>query len=444
MRIERHSPEAYTKLQALKNSLSSAESAQSTPPKQQPPKTKNERKRKSPSTRAQKRSKTRTPPSRPPRPRQTTRVMGPARRLLSLSDLTPEQRAIGDALFARARPRLRGLNAELIEEGLARTVQALDGGPSLNQTFFARLQRNLERTLTPGAASTARRRLETAYGDMAREQREVQRTRDREKQRQPQERDPEAASSPKLPLADLRARTPSRPPLRPPRELLSTLQTTNAATDFAGVLNALEDVFTGLNSAETRGSRIFLNAIANRFALVVPEETRSNAMTTAPLTVRWSDLATLPTTSGLAIFRNRPELVAWDIGLEHCRLALARTDDLDGYLRHDQAVSIAMEELTPHRPSGSQLSRLIAGVCAGLDDPHVENYPLSVDHSLRTHRYWSDQHLQRMKRPDAHRVREHLRRLPSGNVTVVREHSRYGDVRWQDGDIRVRLLPHTK
>lgn len=421
LRIQDSNPEAHAKLMQLKSSWAESRpirNVRATAPVRKPTK------KPQPATY-----------SRPGGRRRVSAKEDPKKYRIAHAKLGPAQKEFATQVTKRVRPRLGKIDPVLIEKAIVRTLVKSESLLEGTQRFFDAVEKDLESRLGPTLASTARRRVEQVHREWTATKTPQAST--------PGTQQRTATSAPAIHLPPSRRGTANEHSTSV--EILSALQATDASIDFATVLDALEDLFRKLATIrQERASAVFLQAIDNRFALVVPDDTRTHALHNSPLSARWDDLTALPTTRGLALFRNKPEIFAWDMSLNHCFIAKTTVSDLEGFLITGSLPQLEMEDVSPRDLNAGVLVRFLAGLARGLSDPAVKNFPLSADRARNTSRLWNDKHLKRMKRPESHRVREHLRRLPSGDITSVRAHSRYGDQDWLDGHIRVQVLPRRR
>jgi hypothetical protein len=226
------------------------------------------------------------------------------------------------------------------------------------------------------------------------------------------------------------------------RTILTALETTDARHNFHEVLTALERVFSSLHTGPTRmGAGVVLEAIANRFAVIVTKEARSAALRSAPVSATFDQLVSLPATRGLIYHRERAKIAAWSMSEEECHVVAVELADLRAYLLTGEVPSFVTEKIRAgHDESDGPEMRELAGVAIAIQRDDSDFLPLWLSPRGRTIGTWSEAHLRRMRKSDPFKVREHLRRLESGRITTVQEYTKNGYLDWADGKTRLHFL----
>jgi hypothetical protein len=227
------------------------------------------------------------------------------------------------------------------------------------------------------------------------------------------------------------------------RTILTALETTDARHNFHEVLTALERVFSSLHTGPTRmGAAVVLEAIENRFAVIVNKAARSAALGAAPVTATFDHLVTLPTTRGLIYHRERAKIAAWSMSEEECHVVAVERADLRTYLLTGEVPSFVTGKIRAgHGVSDGPEIRELAGVALAIQRDDSDFLPLWLSRRGDTVGTWSEAHLRRMRKSDPFKVREHLRRLESGRITTVREYTKNGHLEdWADGKTRLHFL----
>lgn len=227
-----------------------------------------------------------------------------------------------------------------------------------------------------------------------------------------------------------------------PQAALHLLQNTDLVKDFGTVLDTLTTVLQALHSGgQSHVTRLFLDAIENRFALVVPTVTSEKSRRTfRPPATALKDVQRLPTTHGLVIQERGAELSAWNISPQHGEVTSVKISELQRYLRNGTPPRFTHEVTGPWKTTRGQSMRDLACFTELLRKHDGGIYPLFVDAHGNTQREWTDRQLRRIGKKEPHRVREHLRRLHSGQIVTVSRHTRGGTQQWVEARMRIRLL----
>ena len=222
-----------------------------------------------------------------------------------------------------------------------------------------------------------------------------------------------------------------------------TLRTTDFAHDFKTVLQALRVVFQQLHQAgQPHVTRVFLGAVDNKFAIVSPRESLQESRRRYPITqVTLDGVQLLPATRGFVILDGGNRLSAWHVTTETAEVASMDVNALRSYLTKHRMPEMSYDVVSTYQRSTGSAMRDLASIAAYLRERESGLRPLLVDERGRTQREWSPQHLDRMGEKAPHRVREHLRALPtSGEKTIVREHGRFLLGGWPTTTVRMYLL----
>lgn len=228
-----------------------------------------------------------------------------------------------------------------------------------------------------------------------------------------------------------------------PASILQTLQNTDLVRDFDPVVKALFPVFRVLHSGgQPHATRIFLDALENRFAIVVPRPTLQKCRSAfRPPSTTLDDVQRLPTTYGIVIQERGAELTAWTITPEYGEAATVKISDLQRYLRLGTPPRFTYEVVGSRKSTKGHAMRDLASFALKLRSRDPGIFPISADGKGRTRHEWTERQLRRMREKNPHRVREHLRKLPTtGEKVIVREHARYGLRGLSDTRMRVHLL----
>lgn len=232
-------------------------------------------------------------------------------------------------------------------------------------------------------------------------------------------------------------------PLKDAASDLRTLQNTDLMREFGTALDTLTRIFQTLRSGNQEMSTgVFLHALHNRFALVVPKSSlrACRTMFRQPST-HLDDVQRLPTTHGIVVQEHGSELMAWNITPEYGEAATVKITDLQQFLSTGRPPRFTYEVLSPRKSTRGLAMRDLATFAEALRHRESGIFPLSADASGRSVSEWTTEHLRRMGEKNPHRVRQHLRTIPStGEKVLVKEHSRYGVRGVDDTRVRLRLL----
>lgn len=228
-----------------------------------------------------------------------------------------------------------------------------------------------------------------------------------------------------------------------PSTLYRMLRETDLARDFGYGVMVLTDVFRALHAGQQpHVTGVFLDVLANRFALVVtPEGLRESRKDFDRANAALEDVQNLPTTKGIVLTDRGNRLMAWRMDHATAECASIEINALSSYLTKGLLPSVKYEVAGRRDGSAGAGLRDLAGFARNLRTRESRLRPLAVDGSGSTTREWTGKQLRRMGHKNAHRVREHLRLIPTtGERTVVSEHSRYGVPGWTETTLKIRLL----
>lgn len=232
-------------------------------------------------------------------------------------------------------------------------------------------------------------------------------------------------------------------PLKGAASDLRALQNTDLMREFGNAVDTLTRIFQNLRSDNQEMSTgVFLHALHNRFAIVVPKSSlrACRAMFRQPST-HLEDVQRLPTTHGIVVQEGGSELMAWNITPEYSEAATVKITDLQQFLSSRRPPRFTYEVLSPRKSTRGMAMRDLATFAEALRHRESGIFPLSADTSGRSVSQWTTEHLRRMGEKNPHRVRQHLRTIPTtGEKVLVKEHSRYGVRGVDDTRVRLRLL----
>lgn len=231
--------------------------------------------------------------------------------------------------------------------------------------------------------------------------------------------------------------------LSDPTIALHVLQNTDLLRDFDTALTTLNGIFRVLHTGNhEQATSVFLHALPNRFALVVPRTSLQkcrSAFRSSATTL--DDVQRMPTTHGLVIQERGAELMAWSITPEYGEAASVKITDLQQFLSHGRPPRFTYEVLGPRKSTRGTAMRDLATFAMALRSRESGIFPLSVSQNGRSETRWTPDQLRRMGEKSPHRVRQHLRTLPTtGEKITVQEHARYGARGLHDDRLRLHLL----
>lgn len=345
--------------------------------------------------------------------------------------LSEPQMRFARVTVTMAGKRLVGVDSEDVYRALLRALAAhRNHSPSLD-VLRASLRSELRQVHTAGLAERTAERL-LKYAKLP-----------------PAEPVRRAKPAPRQP-ADPVESTPAMPVHPAPREvdldfqrILQVLTTTDLATGFGTAVRALQDLFRAIHDHEQpHVTRVFLQALENQFALVVPKQAvqkSRQAFTSSSATLK--DVQSLPTTRGIVLLDGGSRLSAWVLTPDTAEAASIELNALRTFLKSGALPTMTYEYATGKRPTTGAAMRDLAGFARRLREKDSGMLPLYLDPYGATRHDWTDKHFRRFGRPAPHRVREHLRTLPdSGRKTVVHEHARYGSLDQTAKWMRIRVL----
>ena len=236
--------------------------------------------------------------------------------------------------------------------------------------------------------------------------------------------------------------TEHEPPKHSPA-LYRMLRETDIAHDFASGITVLTAVFQALHAGQQpHVTGVFLDALENKFALVVSAEgLRESRKSFGRAHAALEDVQNLPTTKGVVLADRGSRLMAWRMDHVAAECASIELNALSSYLTKGVPPSMKYEVAGRRDGSAGSGLRDLAGFAQNLRTRESRLRPLAVDGAGFTTREWTGKQLRRMGHKNAHRVREHLRLVPTtGERTVVSEHSRYGVPGWTETTLKIRLL----
>lgn len=225
--------------------------------------------------------------------------------------------------------------------------------------------------------------------------------------------------------------------------LYRMLRETDMARDFGSGIGVLTAVFRALHAGQQpHVTGVFLDALENKFALVVSAEgLRESRKSFGRAQAALEDVQNLPTTKGIVLTDRGNRLMAWRMDHATAECASIEINALSSYLTMGVLPSMKYEVAGRRDGSAGPGLRDLAGFAMNLRTRESRLRPLSVDGSGGTSREWTGKQLRRMGHKNSHRVREHLRLVPTtGERTVVSEHSRYGVPGWTETTVKIRLL----
>lgn len=234
-----------------------------------------------------------------------------------------------------------------------------------------------------------------------------------------------------------------RRPLSDPASDLHTLQNTDLMREFGTAVDTLTKIFRALQSGtQEMSTGVFLHALHNRFALVVPKSSlRACRASFRQASTQLEDVQRLPTTHGIVVQEHGFELMAWHITPEYGEAVTVRITDLQQFLSRGKPPRFTYEVLSPRKSTRGSAMRDLATFAEALRTRDSGIYPLSTDSRGNSVSQWTPMQLRRMGEKNPHRVRQHVRTIPStGEKVVVKEHSRYGLRGVDDTRVRLRLL----
>lgn len=232
----------------------------------------------------------------------------------------------------------------------------------------------------------------------------------------------------------------------PPKDssaLYRMLRETDLAHDFGSGITVLTAVFRSLHAGQQpHVTGVFLDALENKFALVVSAEgLRESRKFFGRAQAALEDVQNLPTTKGIALSDRGNRLMAWRMDHVSAECASIEINALSSYLTKGVLPSMKYEVAGRRDGSAGAGLRDLAGFALNLRSRESKLRPLAVDGSGSTTREWTGKQLRRMGHKNPHRVREHLRLVPTtGERTVVSEHSRFGVPGWTETTVKIRLL----
>lgn len=202
-------------------------------------------------------------------------------------------------------------------------------------------------------------------------------------------------------------------------------------------------VFSALHAGQQpHVTGVFLDALENRFALVVSADgLRESRQSFGRPHAALEDAHGLPTTKGIVLTDRGSRLMAWRMDNISAECASIELNALSSYLTRGVLPSMRYEVAGRRDASPGAGLRDLAGFALNLRLRESQLRPLAVDGAGSTTREWTGKQLRRMGHKNPHRVREHLRLVPTtGERTVVTEHSRFGVPGRTDTKLRIRLL----
>lgn len=395
--------------------------------------------------------------------------------------VSPRQHREIDMVRLKFRSKIRGLTREHVQDSLLRITAALPAKPLSRTMFRDALRRDLRSYLTEDVISVVADEIMGAVSETNLAQilprgisqhlapitaTKPERFNSRpvkaaKKKRVPATRNlslddaPRRKSKIKQPVTGAGSQAPARDvpvvtmDVTPKRSMpdadstLRTLQNTDLVRDFAPVVDALIPLFRILHSdGQPHATRIFLDALDNRFALVVPRQTLQKCRSAfRPTSTTLDDVQRLPTTHGLVIQERGAELTAWTITPEYGEAATVKLSDLQRFLGQGTPPRFSYEVVGSRKSTNGLAMRDLASFASTLRSREPGIFPLTAIHRGQTSHEWTERQMRRMGEKNAHRVREHLRKLPtSGDRVVVHEHARYGMRGLSDTRMRIHLL----
>lgn len=357
----------------------------------------------------------------------------------------PDLRAHIDMKLRTKKNRLAGVSVTVARAALLRVIAATHSRVVPYSEIPALLRRELRRELPSQTATrTAERVLAIVEPYQLIPQRKASATPSRPKA-VPRKRDVPAQSkaAPVTRALDSTLQISEHEPPGDSSTLYRMLRETDMARDFGSGIGVLTAVFRALHAGQQpHVTGVFLDALENKFALVVSAEgLRESRKSFGRAQAALEDVQNLPTTKGIVLTDRGNRLMAWRMDHATAECASIEINALSSYLTKGVLPSMKYEVAGRRDGSAGPGLRDLAGFAMNLRTRESRLRPLSVDGSGGTSREWTGKQLRRMGHKNSHRVREHLRLVPTtGERTVVSEHSRYGVPGWTETTVKIRLL----
>jgi hypothetical protein len=360
------------------------------------------------------------------------------------ASVPPDLLAHIDKVLRAKRRRLVGVSVEVVREALIRVIATTHSRNVPYTEVPGLLRRELRKDLPSETASrTAERTLAIV------EPYQLMPTRKKSASPAKASARPRKASTSRHPVRTTPQASHSTLQItahEPPENaaaLYRTLRETDLARDFASGISALTTTFRALHAGQQpHVTGVFLDALENRFALVVSADgLRESRQSFGHPHAALEHVQGLPTTKGIVLTDRGSRLMSWRMDNVSAECASIEVNALSSYLTRGVLPAMRYEVAGRRDASPGAGLRDLAGFALNLRLRESRLRPLAVDGSGSTTREWTGKQLRRMGHKNSHRVREHLRLVPtSGERTVVTEHSRYGVPGWTDSVLRIRLL----